>query len=183
MRGQAAEELVEWAFRRLRERGLVFVVRVTPPAKIVRRGGAPVAYVQRAGLPDFIGFLPPHGRGVLFDVKSTREASWSWEEGRGRAARTKAHQVADLMEAGRHGVLAGLLLCFWGTRPGWPTWVWLSWPLLPQVAVGAWRLSALDVLPGAVLWEQTSSTPDEAFLVPIRRQDAMPPMAVATPGR
>jgi hypothetical protein len=177
-RGRSAEDLVAWAFRRLRERRLAFVERVTPPFRAAWRGGRLAAFPERRGLPDFVGFLPPAGRGVLFDVKSTREASWHWDLGRARSS--KASQAADLEEAGRMGVVAGLLVAFWPRRlDAWPTWAWIPWPLLSSVSAGRWTPEALRQA-GADVWTHGPDTElagiamsDVSFLAPLLRQAAV----------
>lgn len=160
-RGQWAEEWIENKCRRLGASGAAFIRRVTPPAKVVSDRGRTRAFLQAAGLPDFVGFLPG-GRGILFDVKSTHEAAWAWAEGRN--LRTKERQIADLERAGRdYGVVAGLLIGFMPRSGEMPTWAWIPWGVLRRVASGRWRPAALWAA-GASVWQEASGEADEEML-------------------
>jgi len=150
-RGALAEELIALACRRLEQQGRAFI-RQTHPATGQDVQGR--RYFRHAGACDFFGFLPG-GRGIMFDLKSTRTGRFSWPD-RSHSYRTKVHQIEDLVTAGRDfGVLSGLIVLFWGcpraTDP-WDRLFWVSWQHAPRVAdsQSSWRPERLAELGMAV---------------------------------
>lgn len=171
-RGQWAEEWIEHRCRRLNASGEAFIRRVTPPAKLVSGPLGPRAFFQGSGLPDFVGFLCG-GRGILFDVKSTRKKSWGWAEGKN--LRTKARQTLDLERAGEvFGVVAGLLIGFMPSQGEYPTWAWVPWRLLHRVGAGNWTPEDLKEI-GAAVWQERPGKDDAAMLTNMVGTDARTP--------
>ena len=136
---------------RLEQQGRAFI-RQTHPATGQDVQGR--RYFKHAGACDFFGFLPG-GRGIMFDLKSTRTGRFSWPD-RSHSYRTKARQVEDLVAAGRDfGVLSGLMVLFWGG----PRLIgrsdrlfWVPWQFAPQVSDGqsSWKPERLVELGMAV---------------------------------
>lgn len=150
-RGSGAEILLDFACTRWAQDGLAWV-RKTDPRTMVDDHGQP--FFVAGGLPDYIGFLGPAaqqlctGRGILFDVKSTRKATWSWTSGR---RRTKERQLQDIADAARFNVLAGLVVLFWAVEPLAGVnarVVCIPWWHVAQVASGTWSEEDLADLTG-----------------------------------
>jgi len=140
-RGAMAEELIALACRRLEPQGRAFI-RQTHPATGQDVQGR--RYFKHAGACDFFGFLPG-GRGIMFDLKSTRTGRFSWPD-RSHSYRTKARQIEDLVTAGRDfGVLSGLVVLFWAAGSGFEVRTdrlfWVPWLYAPQISNGqsSWK--------------------------------------------
>jgi len=164
--GELPENILETMFRRLEAAGLAWARPSAPSTGIDASGRR---FFKRAAGPDFQGVLQG-GRALVFDVKSTRQRAWTWPEGAGRRAGTRARQVADLSMAGRLGALAGIVIFFLAEAPFEVTWV--PWQGLPRLLRGTFTPE--KILGGAagphVSWRWPGMS-DEAFLTGIREVD------------
>lgn len=155
--GRRAEEMLEWACKRLFQDGRAWIRKTEPPTggggwrwKTFFRGAAP---------PDFMGFLGGvgdlRGRGVCFDLKTTVDDAFAWNVRSPRHRRTKERQIADLEQTGeRFGALSGLLLVLSSAGPQ-PRMFWIDWRGVRRLADGRWSAEAiLGLLPAAeALWK------------------------------
>ncbi len=159
--GRRAEQLVEWACKRLEQEGRAWIRKTEPGVGIVPRHGT--VFFRAGGPPDFMGFLAG-GRGVCFDLKTTAGRAFEWKVRTGRSpreafrhARTKERQLADLEGAGGVGALAGLLLILESASasPPGPRCVWIDWRGLRRLAEGRWTTAQiLGLLPAVeAVWK------------------------------
>jgi len=141
MQGSGAEEIIGLACRRLEQDGRAFIRQTHPPTGQTADGHR---FFKRGGAVDFFGFTPD-GRGLMFDVKSTRTGQFTWAE-RAHTRGTKDRQVTDLIQAGKFNVLSGLVIVFWVhgqvkklvSRDQYDRLAWIPWWFVRTVSAGAW---------------------------------------------